>query len=203
MARPVQAETAQRYEDHKAIIANANQQAQRASDWRSADEARSQPMAVLGVVAKYIFRTRPGTVRLKTVRIPTLTDDYPGGDRERTRRESDFAKRRLKVDGPNPPYNLDTIREKVGSEYIQFKPIPGKAGRQTGSFYPTDHDDVAAFLLKRMKDDPNGFGAEVICEYPTRTVTVNGQQYPATSAGWEAAQAAMLEAPDLSEATGP
>jgi hypothetical protein len=189
-----------RYDEHKAIKANTAVNAK--VEWRAQDEARNQPvLAGFGEGKKYLFRSLPGTLPGFAVRIPTPPDDY-ANDQQRDRYERDFKRRRLKLDGENPPYDFNSLREKVGGSLISFKYIPGTQSftnpdvRFRGTcFYATDDDEIYAFLMKLKKDNVNGVWSNITVEYPTRMVEVNGQSFPATSAGWEAVQAAMSAVP--------
>lgn len=194
--RPV-SETAQtRYRDHAAVLEKANAGAVDNRAWQDQDEARKQSVPVLHTKKKYVFRSRPGTLRGFSVRIPTLPDAY-ASDREQERRERDFTRRRLAVDGEKPPFDLDSLRAKVGDEFIVFTQIPGGPDRQGVCFYATDDDEIYAFLMHRRKVDTSGSWANIFIEYPTRLQKINGIEVPGTIAGFEAAQAAFMAEPDI------
>lgn len=195
MPTPVAPEQQERFRTERAAFESANQVARNEAEWRTQDEARNQPMMTVNAFAKYVFRSKPGTLRQGfQVRIPTLPDDY-ASDRERDRRERDFARRRKAVDGDKPAYDLASLREKVGGDTISFKPVPGNEHRQTTCFYATDDDEIAAFLLSAKKWDTSGVWDNIVVEYPTRMIEINGMKVPATNAGFDAARAAFLAEP--------
>ena len=189
-AQPV-SEVNTRYREHAEIVDRANSGVQDHRNWQDQDEARGQRVPVLNSKAKYVFRVRPGTLRTFSVRIPTLPDDFKS-DREREVRTERFAKRRELVDGKNPKFDLDYLREKVGGEWIIFKNIPGGPDRQGSSFYETSDDEVYAFLMHRKKVDTSGAWANIFVEYPSRIQKINGIEVPGTIAGFEAAQNAFM-----------
>jgi len=187
-----------RYDAHKAVAA-ANQQAARAADWKSQDEARSQPMVPLNTGAKYVFRSKPGTLRGFAVRVPRFPDEFDFKDeKQRQRHEKAYARRRERKGG-DEGYDLENVRNAVGGDYIRFKFIPGNETRQTTCYYATSDEDVYRFLLRKKTQNTNGLWDDIVVEYPTRMVEINGQKVPATFAGFEAAQAAFMAEPPAQE----
>lgn len=187
-----------RYESIADLNASANAAAKTAMTWAEYDpESRNQPIVPLNTGKKYVFRSRPGTLRGFGVHIPTLPDDFPNEKQEKKYTDR-FIKRRAAIDGDSPKYDLDHIREVNGGEWIKFSTIPGNDRRQTTCFFATDDEQTYQFLMQ-CKKRSRGDWPNIIVEYPTRTVTVNGKTVPATAAGWEAAQAAFMAGDDPQE----
>ena len=169
--------------------------------WHEADEARQQMQIQLGTGKKHLFRSRPGTVTSLAVYIPRKPDIL--GDEVKRKVIHDlFDYRRAEKDGENPPFDLDSVRRKVGGDYIRFKyapgrQVPGESGRSYRGtcWYETDDDEVYAFLMAR-KNKNSGAWRDIVVEHPKTSFEVNGQEFPATTAGWEAAQRAVMAAED-------
>jgi hypothetical protein len=158
--------------------------------WEEQDEARSQPMVPLNFPnAIAIFRFKPGTGRRYNIMVPKLPDDF-ASDRIEERLTRDFNRRRKNFDGANPKFDLAKVWE-VTNGMISFDSIPGNARRQSSGFYACYDRDVYEFIMNCRKKDPVGF-QDIVVEYPQRRIKVGKYDVPATQAGWEAAQAAIM-----------
>lgn len=199
--RTINEAAAARYEEHKAQAKGGG----KPMSWLEADEARQQMPHPIASSKKYVFRSRPGTIPHFTVRIPHLPDDFKNEAQEK-RLTSSFIRRRARIDGENPGYDLESIRAKVGGDYIVFRYQPGRRVPGTEDqfyrgtcVYETDDDEIYAYLMRKKRDNRNGLWSDIVVEYPKTSFEVNGQSFPATSAGWEAAQAAVMAGPTPSQ----
>lgn len=183
-----------RYSAQKAV-AEANAQALIANKWKTEDEARQQPMVPLNTGKKYVFRSRPGTLRGFSVRVPRFPDEFDFKDEKQRQRHERAYDRRRERKGGDEGYDLQAVRDAVGGDYIRFRFIPGNETRQTTCFYATDDEDVYRFLLRKKQQNHDGLWNDIVVEHPTRMVEINGQTVPATFAGFEAAQAAFMAEP--------
>ena len=189
----------ERYAEHNQVVFSGQARTQQIA-YRDQDEARRQELVPLNTSKKYVFRTMPGFDRTFGVRIPTRQFfDDPRVD-ERSKMKFDRAMDR--EFGENRDFDFESIRLKVGSDWINFSPIPGNQSRQQQSYYETDDDETARFLLYLKANDRTGKWQHVTVEYPTRTFTIGGQEFPATDAGWEAARAAAIQGLGNEQANG-
>lgn len=183
--------TTTRKVDMNQILATAEQEA----SWKSADEARLQPQARLGVRSKYLFRFLPGAgMRGLSVRIDR-SNEYVE-DRVQRAYDKSYERRVKRIYGAPMEemkeklgFSLDSLREKLGGDYLDFTPIPGQPGRQGSCFYATDDDEIAAYLRFRMATG-DGYWELLREEHPTETITINGMEIPNTTEGWDAARIA-------------
>jgi hypothetical protein len=176
------------------IMASVEQEAA----WKSADEARLQPQARLGVRSKYLFRFLPGAgMRGLSVRIDR-SNEYVE-DRVQRAYDKSFERRVKRIYGSvenmkeRLGFTLDSLRDELNGDWIEFTPIPGQPGRQGSCFYATDSDEIAAYLRFRMATG-DGYWTLLREEHPTEMITVNGIEIPNTSEGWDAARIAATRA---------
>ena len=177
----------ERYADNVSMM-EANRAAFDSIAWEDQDESRKQRLVPLNTGEKYVFRVKPGTLRDFGVRIPTPPDDFKDEKTEKKYMDR-FNKRRAKRD--NGKFDLEAVREAVGGDWIAFKHLPGGPDRQSSSFYATSDENVYEFLRNAKDQDTSGYWDNIFIEYPGKSIEVNGRKYPATDAGWQAAQAAM------------
>ena len=160
------------------------------ANWKMSDEARLIPPARINSRMKYLFRFEPGTVRQWNIRLDHLPDDFETEKQEAVLTRK-FKKNRAKVDGENPKYDLESMREKVGKDFINFTPIPGGPGRQGTCYYATNDSEIANFLRRKIREGKGAY-ANLREERPTETIEVNGVSIPNTTEGWDAARIAAL-----------
>lgn len=177
-----------------ASLQDVNRAALATMSWEDQDESRKQRLIPVNTTHKYVFRIKPGTMRSFNVRIPTLPDDFVS-DKAEKRYTERFGKREAVRN--NGKYDLNKVRDAVGGDWIGFKNLPGGPNQQSSSYYETSDEDVYQFLMRCKETDTSGNWDNIFVEYPNQKVTVNGKTYPATEAGWKAAQAAMT-ADDIS-----
>ncbi len=186
-------------DDPVAIRVRANQKAASAQAWREQDEARQQPYAPLNFPNRYVVRSKPGTQRGWSVKIPQkLTDQFAYENTKHAERlDRDFEKRRRAWDGTDQPkYDLEKVREAVG-DTIQFTSMPGGPNQQGYCFFVTDNEDVYQFLrhCQKMDTSPMRSWNDFVFEYPQRIIEVEGRKVPRTAAGLASLQEELL-APD-------
>ena len=172
--------------DFGAVDAEAN--------WKNADESRLRPPARLGVKAKYLFRFPVGAgPRNMSVFLDYARESIE--DRVQKFHDRSFERRTKKLYGDQMGadlgFNLDSLREKMGGNYIEFTPIPGNPQRQGSCYLATDDDEVAAYIRYRMQTG-SGHWQLLREEHPTEMIEVNGMRIPNTAEGWDAARIAAM-----------
>lgn len=197
--RPVTGPAGDRFAQYKGQMESKNSHP---IAWHEADEARQQMTIPVGTGKRHLFRSRPGTITSFAVFIPHLPDTFKTERHEEVMTRL-FDNRRAREDGENPPFDLESVRLKNGGDYIRFKyapgrQVPGEPGKTYRGFcyYETDDDEIAAFLMYRKSNKPNGPWVDIVVEHPKTTFEINGQTFPATAAGWKAAEAAVLAGVD-------
>lgn len=151
-------------------------------DGQALDEAKMRPPIRLGVKAKYLFRSKPGTYPRMTVKIPALPEQF----RDRDQRETEVAKYKQRFDEKQRK-TLEHVRTVMNGNFIHFTPTP-----RGECFFATDDDKVADFLKSLLHSGREPW-TKFYLELPGRTVTINGEEFPNTALGWEAARRYMMD----------
>lgn len=159
------------------------------ANWKTQDEARLMPGVRIYTKKKFLFRFLPGTGPASlNLRIDKLPDDFVNERQEAFYRRS-LERRTKRVHGENAKYDLDSIREKVGSDWITFTALPGSGKVAATCYYATDDPEVAAFVRHKIRVGKS-FWQHLREERPGEMIEVNGISIPNTSEGWEAARKA-------------
>lgn len=153
------------------------------------DEGRAAAPARLNTSYKYLFRSYPGTMGPFAARLPVLPSQFSNEKNEE--RLTASWKRRHAHDGDL----LEALQDKVQGDAIVFAKIHGKQE----VWYGTDDEDVAAYLRARVATQ-QGEWQWIYEERPQATFLVNGEPFPQTPQGFEAARRYVMETSDAADA---
>jgi len=174
------------------------------ANWKREDEARLMPGPVIRTNKKYLFRFLPGTGPSSfSVKVDSLPDDFLNERQEQFHRRSYERRTRQthgdKIYGEKPRYDLDSIRQKLGRNWIRFISMPGTSKIQPTCYYATDDPEIAAYLRHFVMLGKREW-KYVREERPTEKVEIGGISVPNTTEGWEVARvAAQRTAMELEE----
>jgi len=145
------------------------------------DEARMRPPIRLGVKTKYLFRSEPGTYPGISIFIQSLPDQY----RDERQMNTEIARFKRKFTEDQQAMLDEIIAKNGGSKFINFVRTPRRE-----CYFGTDDPATAAYIKERMD---RGELPHVYFEQPGKSITVNGQDFPDTELGWEAARAYLRD----------
>jgi hypothetical protein len=138
--------------------------------------------------AKYVFRTKPGTVRSQRIRIPGVPA-VPVGRYLDKPEYRDHLRARYEGRYPASERELhDRVREKVGGFFIEFTHLP----RKQECVFQTDDDEVAQFVRDTVKASGNPYVYESVEAMPLRSLYTE-KTFPNTPDGQAALYAHDLE----------
>jgi hypothetical protein len=127
---------------------------------------------------RFIFRTRPRTVRQMSINIPGVplipVNKYSGKEEYR-----DHYVRRYNARYTEEERTLfDRVRDKVGHPYIVFTPV----AKAHECFYETDDPEVAEFIREWVKREKDPYVYESTENMPLRSLYTDAT-FPNTEAG--------------------
>jgi len=152
------------------------------------DEGRAAAPARLNINQKYLFRSQPGTLFQFVAKLPTLPAQHSNDKNEA--RTVAVWERTHAMDADR----LYRLQDKIRGDAIAFTKVRGAME----VWYATDDNEIAEYLRERMRSK-QGDWQWIYEERPTSTFTLNGEAFPQTPAGFEAARRFALETTDEAE----
>jgi hypothetical protein len=139
-----------------------------------------QPLAPKNIKTnkKFIFRTRPRTVRQMSIHIPGVplipVNKYSGNDMYR-----DHYTRRYEQRYTEEERSLfSRLRDKIGRSYLTFTPV----AKAHECYYETDDAEVAQFIRNWIKTNNDPYVYESTENMPLRSLYTDAT-FPNTEAG--------------------
>ena len=127
---------------------------------------------------RFIFRTRPRTVRQMSIHIPGVplipVNKYSGNDEYRQH----YIKRYTGKYTDEERERFERIRDKVGHPYITFTPV----AKAHECYYETDDAEVAQFIREWMKKEKDPYVYESTENMPLRSLYTDAT-FPNTEEG--------------------
>lgn len=150
-------------------------------------EVPQQP-AEIERISRFVFRTKPGTVRSQRLRIPGVPQVPVGRYLDKPEYRDHLVARYEKKYTAEQRATHERVREKVGGYFIEFTHLP----RKQECVFQTDDDEVAQFIRDAVKESGNPFVYESVEAMKLRSMYTDAT-FPNTPEGQAALYAHDLD----------
>lgn len=127
---------------------------------------------------RFIFRTKPRTVRQMSIHIPGVPLIPVGKYSDREEYRNHYAKRYEKKYTEEQRQMYERIREKVGRSFITFTPV----AKAHECYYETDDPEIAQFIREYIHNQKDPYVYESVENMPLRSLYTDAT-FPNTEEG--------------------